>query len=262
MRRSQKQSNVIMIPEASVVNRSTTPPKVQFVPAHINIFAPQAQQQLLRQHGSKGSRPQSAHGMVHKGLPITAVNLQSLINVKNQASLTGPSSRPSSAPILTFSRTDVANADSSILQEATGPTMTSQPTSNDIIREALTSAGSGDKQRSQKLQLVPQPAHSRSQRPITPDFRNLHLGSLAQHSQKRPMSCQNHNTVLKFDSHANAANQQKHIEIETFDSGGDSDTETFAHTRLATASSMPSRPSSSLLKHQQLPEPRRPYFGY
>jgi hypothetical protein len=265
VRRSQKQSKVIMIPEASVINRSITPPKVQFVPAHINIWAPQAQQQLLRQHGSKGSRPQSAHGMVHKGLPITAVSLQSLINVKNQASLTGPSNRPSSAPVLTFSRTDVTNAGSSVLEEATGPTIAFQPTMNDSTRQAVTSSGSGDNQRSQKLQPGQQPVHSRSQRPITPDFRNMHLDSIAQHSQKRPMSCQNRDTVLKYDTVMKLdgqSHQQKHTEIETFDSGGDSDTETFAHTRLATASCVPSRPPSSSLKRQQLPEPHRPYFGY
>lgn len=269
VRRVEKTSKVIMPTDASVINRSTTPPKVQFVPAHINIWAPQAQQHLLKQHASKGSRPQSAHGTVHKGLPMTAVTLKSLMNVKQQASSFNFASRPSSAPVLTFSRADSAAASGALSQETHGLKMISQPISDplshaSVINDAgktlgsasatITISGSGDNQQSQKFH---QSAQSKPQRPITPDFRNMHLSSISQHSEKRPAPSRNIALSSRFDSQTSL---QKHTEIETFDSGGDSDTETFAHTRLAATSSNPSRPSSSSSKHQHHIQSQRPDF--
>jgi hypothetical protein len=267
VRRVEKTSKVIMPVEASVINRSTTPPKVQFVPAHINIWAPQAQQHLLKQHASKASRPQSAHGTVHKGLPMTAVTLKSLMNVKQQASSFDFASRPSSAPVLTFHREDNAAASGALSQETHGPKMRSQPISDPLIHASvindtvktlgsgtITISGPGDHQQSQKFH---QSAHSKPQRPITPDFRNMHLSSISQHSEKRPAPSQNLALASRFDSQTSL---QKHTEIETFDSGGDSDTETFAHTRLAATSSNLSRPSSSSSKHQHNLQSRRPDF--
>lgn len=223
------------------MNRSTTPPKVQFVPAHINIWAPQAQQHLLKQHGSKGSRPQSAHGTVHKGLPITAVSLQSAINFKNETRAIGQNSgRPTSAPVLTFARPDGTDSKN-----------------NATIEEAVKTLGpiSSVKSFSDHQRPPNKSEHSKMQRPITPDFRGLHLSSLAQYSQKRPTSSQIFDRSAKF---ASSTSQQKKVEIETFDSGGDSDTETFAHTKLASANS---RPSSSSSKHGDHSKLHRPDFG-
>lgn len=269
VRRVEKKSKVIMPTEASVINRSTTPPKVQFVPAHINIWAPQAQQHLLTQHASKGSRPQSAHGTVHKGLPMTAVTLKSMMNVKQQASSFNSASRPSSAPVLTFSRADNAVASGALSQETHGLKMRSQPISDPLIHTSvindavktlgsasatITISGPGDHQQSQKFH---QSAHSKPQRPITPDFRNMHSSSISQHSEKRLAPSRNLALASRFDSQTSL---QKHTEIETFDSGGESDTETFAHTRLAATSSNLSRPSSSSSKHQHHHQSRRPDF--
>ncbi len=272
----------MMNAEASVINRSTTPPKVQFVPSHVNIWAPQAQQMLHDQRASKAARPQSAHGMIRKGLPITAVSLQSLINVKHQdrfsSTLSRPSSAPDRSPVLTFSRSDDANTSSTRLQDAYATKMRSHPNADPVIHTAVVNdavkalstapatiavSGSGDNQQSQNILPGPQRARIKMQRPITPDFRKLHLGSLAQHSEKRPMSCQNPPINPDFARRlVGETIQQKHTEIETFDSGGDSDTETFAHTRLTTALSDTSRPSSFSAKHRQQSESRRPNFGF
>jgi len=261
VRRFDKQSKVLMPDAASVVNRSTTPPKVQFVPAHINIWAPQAQQQLLQQQGSKGSRPQSAHGSVYKGLPITAVSLQTAMNIKQrEKALSTNSSRPSSAPVMTFSRADTgsANADDSLPSGISGPKVRSVPTSEAaVISEVM--KGLGPQLAQTKLELAPRPAHSTVQRPITADFRKLHLTSVAQYSQKRPMSSHIPDRSSKSFS---SSSQQQDAEIETFDSGGDSDTDTFAHTKLTSASTALSRPSSSSSKHRDHPKSQRPNFGY
>ncbi len=282
LRRCDKPAKVMRTAEASVINRSTTPPKVQFVPSHVNIWAPQAQQMLHDQRASKAARPQSAHGMIRKGLPITAVSLQSLTNVKHQARFSSALSRPSSAPdrspVLTFSRADEANTSSALLREAYGTKMRSRPIVDPVIHLAVIDdavkalsttpatmalSGSGENQQSQNILPDPQRARIKMQRPITPDFRKLHLGSVAQHSVKRPMSCQNPPTNPDFARRlVGETTQQKHTEIETFDSGGDSDTETFAHTRLTTASSETSRPSSFSAKHRQQSESRRPNFGF
>lgn len=268
MRRFDKQSKVLMPDAASVVNRSTTPPKVQFVPAHINIWAPQAQQQLLQQHGSKGSRPQSAHGAVHKGLPITAVSLQTAMNVKQRAKeLSTNSSRPSSAPVMTFSRADTGSAYAddffdSLPSGISGPKMRSVPISDPTLHTAVISdamKGLGPQLAQTKLELAPRPAHSTVQRPVTADFRKLHLTSVAQYSQKRPMSSHIPDRSSKSFS---SSSRQQDAEIETFDSGGESDTDTFAHTKLTSASSALSRPSSSLSKHRDRPKTQRPDFGY
>ena len=219
VRRVDKESKLLMPTGASVLNRSTTPPKVQFVPSHVNIWAPQAQHQLLHQNASKSSRPQSAVGTVRKGLPLTATILQTANNIKNNAASGAHGlTRPATAPILTFSRPDSA-----------------EPHNRPNLE-------------------LPNP-----QRPITQEFRSLHLGSLAQHVQKRPLSSQPPDRASKFIS---SVSHQKHAEIETFDSGGDSDTDTFAHTKLATTSSASSRPSSSSSKHRQQSKPNRPNFGY
>ena len=261
VRRVEKTSKVIMPTDASVINRSTTPPKVQFVPAHINIWAPQAQQHLLKQHASKGCRPQSAHGTVHKGLPMTAVTLKSLMNVKQQGNSFNFASRPSSAPILTFSRADSAAASGALSQETHGLKMSSQPISGPLSHASVINdagktlgSGSGDNQQSQKFH---QSAHSKPQRPITPDFRNMHSSSISQHSEKRLAPSRNLALASRFDSQTSL---QKHTEIETFDSGGESDTETFAHTRLAATSSNLSRPSSSSSRHQHHLQSQRPDF--
>jgi hypothetical protein len=267
--RAEKQSKAITPSGVPLINRSTTPPKVQFVPVHINIWAPQAQQQLLKQHGSKSSRPQSAHGTVHKGLPMTAVSLQSAINFKNEKRIAGEnSSRPTSAPVLTFSRPDGPESNTRLINEMSSQMMRSHNTSdhlchNTVIEETSKTMGplSNAKNFSdnQHLHIKPQQGrqseHSKLPRPITPDFRSPHLGSIAQHSQKRPMSSHNLDRSAKFVS---STSQQKHAEIETFDSGGDSDTETFAHTKL---SSTPSRPSSSASKQRDDSKINRPYFG-
>ncbi len=264
VRRFDKQSKVIMPDAASVVNRSTTPPKVQFVPAHINIWAPQAQQQLLQQQGSKGSRPQSAHGVVFKGLPITAVSLQTAMNIKQRAKASSTnSSRPSSAPVLTFSRADTgcAAADDSLPSAISGPKMISAPIADLSLNPAVIEAnkGLGPQLAQTKLELAPRHAHSTGQRPITPDFRKPHLSSVAQYSQKRPMSSHIPDRSSKILS---STIEQQDAQIETFDSGGDSDTDTFAHTKLTSASSALSRPSSSLSKHRAHPKLQRPDFGY
>jgi hypothetical protein len=258
--RSEKQSKAITPSGVPLINRSTTPPKVQFVPVHINIWAPQAQQQLFKQHGSKSSRPQSAHGTVHKGLPMTAVSLQRVVDQNLN--------RPTSAPVMTFSRPDGLDSNTRLINEMNSQMMRSHNTSdhlshNTIIEEMSKTLGplSNAKNFSdnQHLHFKPQQGkqseHSKLPRPITPDSRGQHLGSIAQHSQKRPMSSQNPDRSAKFVS---STSQQKQAEIETFDSGGDSDTETFAHTKL---SSTPSRPSSSASKQRDNSKVRRPNFG-
>lgn len=219
VRRVDKETKVLMPAAASVLNRSTTPPKVQFVPAHINIWAPQAQQHLLDGSKKNSSRPLSALGNVHKGLPITATSLQTANNIKKQAAHGGVGlTRPATAPVLTFSR-----------------------------------PASSEPHNGPQLELPT------SLRPINQEVRSLHLGSVALHSHKRPMSSQTPDRASMFIS---SVSNQKHAEIETFDSGGDSDTDTFAHTKLAATSSASSRPSSSSSKHREDPKPHRPYFGY
>lgn len=265
VRRFDKQSKVLMPDSASVVNRSTTPPKVQFVPAQINIWAPQAQQQLLQQHRSKGSRPQSAHGVVYKGLPITAVSLQTAMNIKQRAkALSTNSSRPSSAPVMTFSRADNGSADTddSLRSDNSGPKLRQIPTSDPTLHTAAISQaikGLEPQLAQTKLELAPRPAHSTGQRPITVDSRKLHLSSVAQYSQKRPFSSHIPDRSSKSFT---STSQQQDAEIETFDSGGDSDTDTFAHTKLTAASNALSRPSSSLSKHRDHPKSQRSDFGY
>jgi hypothetical protein len=241
--RIEKHSKLAASSGATLINRSSTPPKVQFVPAHINIWAPQAQQHLLKQHGSKSSRPQSAQGTVHKGLPITAVSLQSAINFKNETKTIGNNSgRPTSAPVLTFSRSRITS---------------DQPLHNPHVEEAVNTSGPVFTARTILDHQLPQSTseHSKTQRPITSDLRGLQSSSLAQHSQKRPKSCQVPDRTARVFVRAS---QQKYAEIETFDSGGDSDTETFAHTKLANASS---RPSSSIPKHSEHSKLHRTDFG-